>query len=169
MCSFILPIISTNNESKNFFVLFRFVNKLFLKIRQNFFNKLSVPRLVNKKFQNIATHEVISTSMGIMKSLFATISFLFLANLNHTLAAKNVIMPKGQDLKIFSGNGVYQFKEKDNYAEVAEIISEELNIFCYNGTYTKFPISLNYNVQRKKTKIRYWQRCQNFIFFQNML
>ena len=88
--------------------------------------------------------------MGIMKSLFATFSFLFLANLNHTLAAKNVIMPKGQDLKIFSGNGVYQFKEKDNYAEVAEIISEELNIFCYNGTYTKFPISLNYNVQRKK-------------------
>merc|ERR1712018_294512 len=82
----------------------------------------------------MGTHEVISTSMRIMKSLFATFSLLFLANLNHTLAAKNVIMPKGQDLKIFSGNGVYQFKEKDNYAEVAEIISEELNIFCYNGT-----------------------------------
>ena len=73
-----------------------------------------------------------------MKSLFATFSFLFLANLNYTLAAKNVIMPKGQDLKILPGNGVYQFKEKDNYAEVAEVMYEELNIFCYNGTYTKF-------------------------------
>ena len=30
-------------------------------------------------------------------------------------------------------DGVYYFKEKDEFAEIPEVVWDELNIFCYNG------------------------------------
>ena len=67
---------------------------------------------------------------GNMKSL-VLVSFIFLINLEQQgCMSSRIITNPGVE---HAGDGIFHFKQKDDYTDVTESLYDELNVFCYGG------------------------------------
>ena len=67
---------------------------------------------------------------GKMKSL-GLVSIIFFLNLEQQgCMSSRIITNPGVE---HAGDGIFHFKQKDDYTDVTESLYDELNVFCYGG------------------------------------